>query len=49
LTSTLAWISPTNHQHQNYRRARLFLTIPEEEIGTKTIGVDGKIRSAWHR
>jgi hypothetical protein len=42
LTSTLAWITPTNYHHKNYRRAQLFLTVPEDEIGTKTIGVDAK-------
>lgn len=42
LTATLAWITPTNHQHKNYRRAQLFLTVPEEDIGTKTIGIDAK-------
>src|SRR5207237_532803 len=42
LTATLAWITPANHQHKNYRRAQLFMTVPEEEIGTRTIGIDSK-------
>ncbi len=42
LTATLAWCSPTNQQHKNYRRAQLFLTVPENEIGAKTIGIDAK-------
>ena len=42
LTSTLAWTSPTNQQHKNYRRAHLFLKVPGEEIGVKTIGIDAK-------
>jgi len=42
LTTTLAWFTPTNHQHRNYRKAHLFLTVPESDIGTKTIGLDAK-------
>ena len=42
LTTTLAWFTTTNHQHRNYRKAHLFLTVPESDIGTKTIGLDAK-------
>ena len=42
LRTTLAWFTPTNHQHKNYRRAHLYLTVPEEQIGTKTTQVDAK-------
>ena len=35
MTATLAWISPTNHAHQGYRRARLWMT----EVGNG-LGVD---------
>ena len=42
LRATLAWFTPTNHRHRNYRRAQLFLTVPGDEIGTSTIGVDSR-------
>jgi hypothetical protein len=42
LTATLGWITPTNRRHRNYRLGQLFLTVPEQDIGTKTIGVDAK-------
>jgi hypothetical protein len=42
LTATLAWCSPTNQQHKNYRRAQLFLKLPEGEIGAKRIGIASK-------
>src|SRR5262249_31842052 len=42
LTTTLAWFSPTNHQHRNYRKAHLFLTVPDSDIGTKTTGLAAK-------
>lgn len=42
LRATLAWFTPTNHRHRNYRRAQLFLTVPSDEIGTSTIGVDSR-------
>lgn len=35
MTATLAWISPTNHAHQGYRRARLWMT----DVGSG-LGVD---------
>jgi len=32
LTITLAWMSPINPRHQRYRRAKLWLTPPQEEL-----------------
>ena len=40
LTATLAWLSPCNHRHRNYRTAKLYLTVPGEEIGAQTAAVD---------
>ena len=40
LTVTLAWLTPTNHQHKNYRRAQLWIDVPEEDIGTQRDGLD---------
>jgi len=42
LTVTLAWISPCNQKHQDYRKAQLFLKVPSDVIGTSTIDVDAK-------
>lgn len=42
LTVTLAWISPCNHRHQDYRKAQLYLKVPNANIGTSTIDVDAK-------
>lgn len=39
-TATLAWLSSCNHQHRNYRRAQLYLTVPSDEVGTRTAGID---------
>ena len=36
LTITFAWLTPTNHQHKNYRRAQLWIDVPEENIGRAT-------------
>lgn len=52
LTTTLAWISPCNQRHQDYRMAHLYLNVPNEDIGTKTLEVDGKtaqLGTAEHR
>lgn len=35
MTATLAWISPTNHAHQSYRRARLWMTDVGAELGVE--------------
>ncbi|WP_181444185.1 S8 family peptidase [Pseudoxanthomonas sp. z9] len=35
MTATLAWISPTNHAHQGYRRARLWMTDVGNELGVE--------------
>jgi len=40
LTVTLAWLTPINVRHQNYRRACLWLSVPEEQLGTTTCEVD---------
>lgn len=42
LTTTLAWFTPTNHRHRNYRRGHLFLTVAENDIGTRTVGIDAR-------
>jgi hypothetical protein len=42
LTVTLAWLTPTNLQHRDYRRAQLWIDVPEEEIGTQREGLDAK-------
>jgi hypothetical protein len=41
LTVTLAWLTPTNNQHKNYRVAQLFLKLPNSDIGTPSLaGLD---------
>ena len=41
LTVTLAWFTPTNNQHRNYRLAQLFLKIPKSDLGTPDVaGLD---------
>lgn len=40
LTATLAWLTPTNHQHKDYRRAQLWIDVPEQNIGTQRDGLD---------
>jgi hypothetical protein len=40
LTATLAWLTPTNHQHKAYRRAQLWIDIREQNIGTQRDGLD---------
>ena len=40
LTVTLAWLTPLNHQHRDYRRAQLWIDVPEEDVGTNTLGLD---------
>jgi len=42
LTITLAWISPCNQRHQDYRKAQIFLKVPSGDIGTATVDVDAK-------
>jgi hypothetical protein len=37
LSVTLAWLTPLNNKHKNYRRAHLFLKVPNEEIGTPEV------------
>lgn len=40
LTATLAWLTPTNQQHKDYRKAQLWIDVPEEIIGTQRDGLD---------
>jgi hypothetical protein len=40
LTVTLAWLTPTNQQHKDYRRAQLWIDVPEQNIGTQRDGLD---------
>ncbi|MCC7342288.1 MAG: S8 family peptidase [Bryobacterales bacterium] len=42
LTTTLTWLTSPNQRHKNYRRAQLYLSVPVEQLGAKTIGVDAK-------
>jgi hypothetical protein len=40
ITVTLAWLTPTNQQHKDYRKAQLWIDVAEEEIGTQRDGLD---------
>ena len=40
LTATLAWISPVNPRHKNYRQAYLWFHIPEEDLGVSKAELD---------
>ncbi len=40
LTATLAWLTPTDHKHRDYRRAQLWIDVPGDGIGTPTCGLD---------
>jgi len=40
VTGTLAWLSPVNPQHRNYRQAYLWFTLPEEDLGISRAEVD---------
>lgn len=40
LTATLAWLTPTNHKHRDYRKAQLWINVPGDDIGTQTCGLD---------
>lgn len=43
LTITLAWISPINFAHQSYRRAKLWIAPPQQELRVKRVnGVHDK-------
>jgi len=42
LTATLAWLTPTNHKHRNYRTAQLWIDVPNDGIGAETCGLDAK-------
>lgn len=40
LTVTLAWISPINPRHKNYRQAYLWFHVPEKDIGVSRAELD---------
>jgi hypothetical protein len=41
LTVTLAWLTPINNKHKNYRIGQLFVKVPNSEIGTPDLaGLD---------
>jgi hypothetical protein len=40
LTVTLAWLTPTNHKHRDYRKAQLWVDVPGDGIGTQPCGLD---------
>lgn len=42
LTTTLGWLAPLNHRDRRYRRAHLYLSVAEDTIGTKSVGLDQK-------
>jgi hypothetical protein len=42
LTTTLGWLTPLNYRDRRYRRAHLYLSVAEDAIGTKTVGLDQK-------
>lgn len=37
---TLAWLTPINSRHKGYRQAHLWIDVPEEQLGVKTVEVD---------
>jgi hypothetical protein len=38
---TLAWLTPTNNKHRDYRKAQLWVDVPGG-IGTQTCGLDAR-------
>jgi len=42
LTITLAWISPINPRHKNYRHARLWFYVPEDALGVAKAELDSE-------
>jgi hypothetical protein len=42
LTATLAWLTPANHKHRNYRKAHLWIDVPGDRIGTQTLELDAQ-------
>lgn len=40
LTVTLAWLSPINPRHKNYRRAYLWFNVPEDQFGVSKAELD---------
>ena len=40
LAITLAWLTPINPRHKSYRQAQLWVDVPKEQLGVKTIEVD---------
>ena len=42
LTATLAWLTPANYRHQNYRRAQLWLDTDGIDLATTKQGLDAQ-------
>jgi hypothetical protein len=42
LTATLAWLTPANYRHQNYRRAQLWLSTTGISLATTVQGLDAQ-------
>jgi hypothetical protein len=40
LTATLAWLTPTNQRHRNYRSAQLWIDVPDNTFVTERCGLD---------
>jgi hypothetical protein len=52
LTATLAWLTPCNPRHKDYRKASLWFTLPEDNIGTTKKDLDfdsGRRGTVQHR
>ncbi|HVC98850.1 MAG TPA: S8 family peptidase [Pirellulales bacterium] len=45
LTITLAWFTPINLRHRNYRQADLWVHLPESVLGTHSAGLDANATS----
>jgi hypothetical protein len=42
VTATLAWFTPANHRHQNYRRAQMWLDLNDVELAQGVRGLDAQ-------
>ena len=43
LTLSLAWISPVNPRHRNWRRAQLWFSPPKKDLGVERKQADGRV------
>lgn len=43
LTLSLAWISPVNPRHRNWRRAQLWFSPPKEDLGVERRQADSRV------